>query len=300
VLSAQSLPCLRNATNTGLAGAGVSESSLTNQGSITYGTSFNGQTILGKRFTGPVTLSGSNITIDGSLFSTPADSGTIMLTNTGSNNTVKNSTFRPQSGSDFIGIILTGGSLTVQLVDISGNENNLSLYGGSLHLTQSYIHNPSNANNPSGHVDGIEVYGGSNHIFELSTLSNGSGDSVVPINVAPWSGSTSVSGLTVQDNYIDGGSEHALVDLQSTGTIHFVRFLRNRMGGHTVNFGSYRAFLNSQGRPYVQTEAALQASPNSILWPTSGADANIWLYCQSNPFGYANLTPDKTGQTVVP
>jgi hypothetical protein len=292
---------LRDASNTGLAGAGISESSLTNQGSITYSSSSDGLTIRGKRFTGPVTVTGSNITFDGCLFTMAGSSSTIMLRNTGSNNTVTNSTFRPQSGSVFIGIIVEGGSLTAQTVDLSGGENNISLYGGSFRLTQSFVHDPSNANNPSGHVDGIEVYGGSNHVFEFSTISNGPGnDSVAPINVAPWSGSTSVSNLTVQDNYIDGGIEHALVDLQSSGSVRLVRFVRNRMGGHTVIYGSYNAFLNSDGRSFVQTEAALQSSPNSILWPTSGADVNIWFYCRNNPIGYPNLTPDRTGSVVTP
>src|SRR6188472_297724 len=41
ILSAQALSCLPTAANTGLTGAGISESGLTSQGAITYGSSFN-------------------------------------------------------------------------------------------------------------------------------------------------------------------------------------------------------------------------------------------------------------------
>jgi hypothetical protein len=294
-LSAQSLPCLRNASNTGLAGAGISESSLTNQGSITYGTSFNGQTISGIRFTGPVIVTGTNITFDGVLFSVPNNAGTWTLDFKSGTNTVRNSTFRPASGSAYEGVIIEGGSITLDKVDISHHENNISVYAGSLHLVDSYVHDPTTAS-PSGHVDGIEIYGGSNMVIERSTVYNQNSGTVSPFNIAPWSGNTSVSNLTIQDNYIDGGNAHILVDLQSTGTVQSVRILRNRMGGHTAStFGPYMAFQNADNRGTVETEAALQASPNSVRWPTTGADVNLWFYCTSNAFGFPNLSPDRSG-----
>jgi hypothetical protein len=294
---------LRDATNTGLLGAGISESSLTNQGTITYGSSSNGQTIRGKRFTGTVTLSGNNITIDGSLFEVPPGMNNIALINTGTGNIIRNSNFRTSPNrSIYIQVHQRDGSLTVQLCNITQGENNITIDGGSLHLDQSFIHDPSGADNPAAHIDGIEVYGGSNHILERSTISNKPDDTVAPINIAPWYGATVVSGTTIQDNYLDGGNIHALIDQQSTGGVRFSRFLRNRMGGHTYNFGSYDAFSNYESRPYLQTEAALQANPDGILWPTgnSDPDRNIWYYCTNNPFGYLNLSPDRTGQTVIP
>lgn len=290
---------LRNALNTGLAGAGIPEAGLVTTPGTTYSTS--GAVITGKRFTGRVNVTGSNITFDGCLFNPASGSSLWLVDVTGSGTVIKNSTFRPQSGSQFIGIIIEGGSLLAQSVNISGFENNISIYGGSLTIDQSYIHDPSNASNPSGHVDGIEVYGGTNHVFKNSTIINKSSGSVSPINVAPWSGGASVIGLTIEDNYLDGGNAHLLVDLQSSGSVRFVRVLRNRMGGHSAStFGQYTAFQNADGRGFVQTESALQASPNSVLWPTSGSDLNVWFYTVGNPFGYSNLSPDRAGQTVTP
>ena len=46
-----------------MAGAGVAASSLASSGSVTYGTSYNGQTISLKSYTGQVTITGSHITV---------------------------------------------------------------------------------------------------------------------------------------------------------------------------------------------------------------------------------------------
>lgn len=292
---------LRTAMNTGLAGAGIAEASLVTTPGATYGTAFSGQTITGKRFTGRVNITGSNITISGCLFNPPSGSGLWLVDVTGAGTVIKDSTFRPQSGSQFIGIIVEGGSLLASSVNIAGFENNMSIYGGSVTIERSYLHDPSNASNPGGHVDGIEIYGGSNHVLRESTITTKTNGAVSPINIAPWSGGTSVANVLIADNYLDGGNTHALVDLQSSGSIRLVRFLRNRLGGHTAStFGSYAAFLNSDNRAFVETEARLQAAPNGILWPTVGADVNVWWFTKGNPFGYSDLTPDKAGQTVTP
>jgi hypothetical protein len=302
VLSAQALPCLRTAANTGLAGAGISESSLTNQGSITYGSTFNGQTISGKRFTGVVTITGSNITLSGNLH-TGSGSGMRAIVARGANLTIKDSTMRPSSGSIYTWVLVESGNLTLDSVDMAGAEDLISYYGGSNHvLRRSYLHGASNVSNPSGHRDAIEAYGGNGLLFEQNTIIHPSSETSA-INIAPWSGSASISGLTVQDNYIDGGNMHFVYDLQSSGSISATRVKRNRMGGHTYpSFGPYIALNNVTNGIQVQTESQLTANPNNrILWPTGSTDPdrNIWFYTVNNPLGYPNISPNRDGQTVA-
>jgi hypothetical protein len=302
VLSAQT-NCYPTAGNTGLAGAGISESSLTNQGSITYGSAYNGQTISGKRFTGTVTISGSNITLDGNLWELSPGSSTRGVVTSGSNVKISNSTMRTTSGSIYQFVCVNGGNLTLDRVDISKGQDNISFNGGSNHIVRrSFIHDSSNASSPSGHRDAIEVYGGSTILIEQSTIIHPPSETAA-INIAPWSGGASVRDLTVQDNYIDGGNMHFVHDLQSSGVITNTRVKRNKMGGHTYPaYGPYWALNNVTGAARAEDEATLAANPNRILWPTgtSNPDVNRWYYTVSNPYGYSNLSPNRDNQIIVP
>ncbi len=304
---ADSATTLRNASNTGLAGAGISESSLVAQGAITYGTSNNGQTITGKKFTGTVAVSASNFTLRGCLIEVGGGDYGVRVKG-GSNFLLEDCTIRTTGSAGYTGVLTEGGSFTtVNRCNISMFENGMSLNGGTdFTLDSSYIHHTKPQS--GGHTDAVEIYGGSRIVLKNSTImdlpfSNGSTSAV---NIAPWWGSTIVDECTVQDCFLDGGNMHVVVDLQSTGYIRHVRFLRNKMGGHSKPDvgGIYWALNNADGRSIVQTEAALQASPNSILWPTSGPDVNRWDYCRNGPFkadyNLTDLTPDRTGQIITP
>lgn len=286
------------ASNTGLAGIGVSQASLTTVGGTTY-SGTTPQTITGKKFTDTVTLAGDNITLDGCMF-VGWGSAHFMVRNNGNNNTVKNCLFLPGgvagSHTAYEGIYTDSGSgLTITRCDISYCENNITTGGSAanVNITENYLHDPQNISNPTGHVDNIEVYGGSTVNIQRNRLTMWANETGV-INAAPWSGSTSLSNLNVTDNYMDGGNYLVLVDLQSTGTIRFTRVLRNDMSGHQNPANHiYWALSDNDGRGTVQTEALLQASPNKILWPTTGSDVNTWVNC-------SDLSPNKTGQIVPP
>jgi hypothetical protein len=297
---------LRNASNTGLVGASISEGSLSDQGAITYNTSYNGQTITGKRFTDTVRITGNNITIDGCLFEWGSATDQVKLGSSGTGNIVSNSTFRNSSGYTYHQINVTGGSLTVDLCDISDYQDGITADGGSLTCRRSYFHDTA-APDPGIHRDGIEIYGGSNHLIELCTIAHanfaptGTDRETSAINIAPWSGSDNVSGVIIQDNYIDGGHMHVVIDSNQSGThtVSNVRVLRNRFGGHTtVDVINIYTTVNALGTTRVETEAALDSNPTDRFWwpNNAGPDVNYWWYCTNNPFGYPDLSPDNEGE----
>jgi hypothetical protein len=199
------------------------------------------------------------------------------------------------SGSVYNHVLITGGSVTLRRCNISRAENNVSIYGGSGHIIEdSFLHDSSNASNPSGHRDCIEVYGGTNMVFRRSTLIHPAGETSV-INIAPWSGSDFVDGLTIEDCYLDGGgSGTVLKDLQSSGYIHSVRVRNCKFGGHTKgDWYDYWNLNDYEKSVIVSTEASLAANPNAILWT-----GNTFLYTQGSPFGYYNLPTNRDGQSV--
>lgn len=283
-----------NASNTGIAALGLTDGDLASTAGTTYST--NGQTVTNKLFTDTITVSGSNIILQGCKFTFGGGANTKCLVVTGTNVTVRNCTILPSSGSWYMGIHATGGTgLTVDACDISGCENNMSVDAGvdSVTVQYSYLHAASNASNPSGHRDALELYGGSGHVVKLSRLTHPAGETAV-INIAPWFGSASVANASIDDCFIDGGNMHFVVDLQSTGSITNTRVRRNKMGGHTdpAVIGRYAALNDVDGRGIVNTEAALAANPNAILWPTTGPDVNRWDEC-------SDLVPDLTGQIIA-
>jgi hypothetical protein len=274
-----------NATNTGITGAGISAGSLTSNAGGTYST--NGQTITGYAFTGTVTLNGDNITLSGCTVTLSGSSSKGVIIN-GAGCIVEDCTITAPSGqSMYMGIHVSNGTnATIRRCDISRGENNMTIENGPTTVTESYLHDSSNASNPGGHRDCIEVYGGNDVTLNKNRLVHPTGETSV-VNIAPWWGSTSVDSCTIDDNWIDGGMEHIIVDLQSTGTITNTRIRRNDFGGHTAN-GDYFALLDNDGRGTVGTEAALTSNPNAILYPPSGADANYWQDC-------TGLAPDRSG-----
>lgn len=257
---------LRTASNTGLAGAGISEASLTNQGAITYGT--NGQTITGKRLTGTVTVTGANVTISGCLFEFAPGSGVSMLRNeSGSGGlTIVDCTFRctsATSGANWC-IMARQPKCTIRRCDVSGAENCLTTYADDILVEDSYLHFPSSAD-PAGHNDTIEVYGGTNCTIRNNTILLNpftfTQAPTEPINVAPWSGSGNagnVTNLTIQGNYIDGDYFAAiLLDTTQSGShsVTNVRIIRNRFGGHNRG-GAYGSGVGAVRRRSSTSAAA--------------------------------------------
>ena len=288
----------RNATNTGLAGDGVAASGLTPvSGAVTYGTSYNGQTISLKSYTGQVTITGSHITIkDCKLTNGGLDSVGFLLR--GDHNTVQNCDVTAPAGKSlYEPIWVFGDSNQVLRNNISRGENLLTTYGTNVTIAENYMYGVALDSNPSDHPDGIEVYGGgptaitNNRIDEDNPYD-------APVNVAPYSSYT-VTDLTVQGNFLDNGQSIVLLDNQNpNGFIHNTRVEGNAFGGHqctdpTYCFGHYHPSLNEDGRHFVQTDANLTADPNAVLWPTTGAGVNTWE--ENN-----DLTPDKDGQVVIP
>jgi hypothetical protein len=284
--------------DTGLAGVGVSESSLVSTPGTTYGSAFNGQTISGKLFTGRVNISGNNITLKNCKVFTGGMSA-YGIDITGDNDTVQNCEVTAPAGKSlYEPIFLSPGSDGARVTrnDISRGENLLTTYGTHAQITENYLHNVALDSNPSDHPDGIEIYGGGPVVIAGNRIQeNNLYDS--PINAAPW-GSYTLTDMTIADNFIDGGQSMLIVVNQnSNGFLRNTRVERNVMGGHTnpdtnMSFGIYKA-LNKDNRPIVQTETQLAANPNAILWPTSGAQVNHWGEC-------TNLSPDRTGQIVLP
>jgi hypothetical protein len=289
----------RNATNTGLAGDGVAASSLTAvSGQITYGTSYNGQTISLKSYTGQVTITGSYITIKDCKM-TNGGLNSVGFELHGDHNTVQNCDITAPSGqSMYEPVWVFGDSNSVIRNNISRGENLLTTYGTQVTITENYMHNVALDSNPSDHPDGIEVYGGgptaitNNRIEEDNQYD-------APVNVAPY-GSYTVTNLTVQGNFLDNGQSVILLDNQNpNGFIHNTRVEGNAFGGHQCPSSNPQCFYiyhpsdNDDGRAFVQTPPELAANPNAVLWPTTGTDVNKWE--ENN-----DLTPDKDGQVVIP
>ncbi len=283
-----------NATNTGIAGAGLTVGDLTSQAGTTYAT--NNQTVTGRRFTSPVVISADGVTLSNCLFDFAGGSATRALRVTGNNATLNNLTIATNGASSYYhSILIEGNGCTVYRCDLSQAENVIEDDGDNTLILESFLHNAQAISNPGGHVDVIEVYGGNNHTYRRCRLGDASLDVTATINIAPWFGSSSVAGVLIEDCFIDGGNAHVLVDLQSTGTITNVKVVRNIMGGHTSTgvFGRYTPLQNSDSRAITGSDAAQALNPGSIQWPTTGADLNTWGEC-------SDLSPDRTGQTVSP
>lgn len=298
-----------NATNTGIAKWGLTAGSLAAASSGTVSTP--GTVITEKRFSAGILVTGNNVTIRRCLIEDVAAAAGVIATVRAANVRFEDCTIRPSSGSCWQGIFGEDGGgydgLIISGCDVSGCENNMSLNDSpsSVTVEYSYIHDSSNVSNPGGHQDCIEVYGGTNILFTKSRITHNNMDTAT-FNLAPWSGPSYVNGCNIFDCFIDGGNQVVLEDAQSRDTGGYVRnlrVLRCDIGGHqNPAVGRYIAWSQSDGeadadgpavsRPRHETEAALAATPNGYLWPSTGPDVNRWAECQ-------DLTPDLSGQIAL-
>ncbi len=274
-----------NATNTGLAYAGVLESALTSMAAQTVTT--GNQTITGKTITGMLKLSGDNITVRNCVIVNSGASafGVVM---DGANCRLENCVVRrPANASMLCSVIVGGTNAVISRCDLSGGENIVTSEGVGTVIEDSYLHDISIISNPSGHADVVEVYDGSATIRRNRMVMGATVDGVV--NIAPYSAGMAVTSCLIDDNFMDGGQAHVLIDNQAGG-ISNVKVRRN---GHTASSGgfpAYNALQNNDGRPIVTTEAAQASNPDAILWGTE-ADKNVWGETGS-------LVPNQTGQEV--
>ncbi len=219
---------------------------------------------------------------------------------TGNNDRVENCLITAPAGQSLYEPVFinpgTSGAV-VNRNDISRGDNLMTTYGSNAQIIENYMHDVALDSDPGDHPDGIEIYGGGPVLIARNRIVEGDLYES-PINAAPY-GSFTLTDMSVVDNFLDNGQAMTLIDNQnSSGFIHNTRVERNVMGGHSNpdtnnSLGIYAALENYDGRAILQTEAQLTANPDGILWPTSGADANHWGEC-------SDLTPDRTGQIVVP
>lgn len=289
---------LADGSNTGIAGAGLTSGDLTVSGGGTY--VVNGTTVTDTWFTSGVVLEGDDITFRNCLFSYAGDANELVVEMIGDRGLLENCTILPTGGTSFykgvqIGTEASPADCVVRACDISRCENLLVLQGADDIVEECFLHTVDATSNPaSPHLDGIELFSGSDHIIRRNRIGGvNDPDENGAINLSPFFGAISVDGMDVLDNYIDGGNAHILIDVQSTGTVTNVRVLRNDMGGHTENgVTPYVAFQDNDGRGTVETAAAQALDTEAVLWPTSGPDANTWVDCD-------DLTPDRTGELVT-
>jgi hypothetical protein len=257
----------------------------------------DGEVIERRRFTSTVTITGDDVTLRGCLFDLGAggeNDRALVVSGEASGFHLDHTTITADAGSSIYHGVLIDGAAATRLTrnDISRGENNIEDDGDDTVIEYNFVHDSSNDDNPAGHRDAIEIYGGDRHTLRFNRLTHPAGETAV-INVAPWAGDASVEGLVLTDNFLDGGNMHTLVDDQAGG-VRGVSVLRNKLGGHTnPGYGPYRALNNHDGRAIVGTADELAADPEAIHWPTEGDDVNRWSDC-------ADLEPDRTGEVVEP
>lgn len=278
-----------NASNTGLNFAGVSESNLVVTNGATY--SVDGQVIENRLFTDAVILSGNNITIRNCRITISPGANNKAIIVTGSGCTLEGLLVDTASGSGYMGVDVRGDNLTVQRCNISSFENNITISASGTLIDESYLHDSSTVTNPGGHRDCIEIYAGAGHVIRKSRLTHPTAETAV-INIAPWFTGASVSGVDIIDNMLDGGNMLIIADNQSAGIFN-VRILRNKMGGHTA-VSPYLPRRDADGNDpvIVRTPAEQSLNAQSLLWPTTGFNINIWAECD-------DLTPNLNGDTVT-
>jgi hypothetical protein len=161
-----------------------------------------------------------------------------------------------------------------------------------------YFHDSNNSTS-GGHLDGVELYGGIRTVVRRNNITFAAVPTAA-INIAPYGNGTYIDEIDIYENFIDGGQNCILVDLQEAPQgealyIHNVRVYRNWMGGHQyIPDGRYSAAsLRAPNNVTAETLAAQVADPTKVYWPTSGPDVNRWWNC-------ADLTPDNTGQIIIP
>lgn len=283
-----------NATNTGIAKHGLVRSGLTPLAGGTFST--NGATYTERLITGGMLVTGNDVTFRRCQIE-DTGAGASIAEIEGARVKFEDCTITPTSGSTWTGIVSWfAQDLWVTGCNIFGCENNISLNDdvNNFLLEFSYVHDASGASQADPHKDSIELYGTSNTILRKNRITHPALETCA-INIAPWSAGVSATNILIEDNFIDGGHEHIIVDLQAPATsLTGVKVLRNDMGGHTTytsEFGRYIAFRSDYN--FCETQAQQNATPTLVLCPTSGPDVNRWAEC-------SDITPDRTGQVVDP
>ena len=290
-----------NASNTGPAADNVTPvASADSTYDATYsGTAAKPTVITAKAYTRTVTITGSYITVkDCSLTNAGTNSFGFLVR--GSHIVIDHCAIQAPAGQSLyepIYIDTSATFVTVTRNNIARGEQALSTYGSNVVIQNNYMHDESNATT-GGHVDGLEIFEGTNISIDGNRLIELGNDDGV-INVSPYRTGESVSNLSITGNFLDGGSHILLIDLQSSGSIRNTRVTGNAFGGaqywsgDPTGYGFFHALLDADGRGTVATESALASNPNAILWPITGIGANYWAES-------ANLTPTKNGQVVLP
>jgi hypothetical protein len=278
-----------NATNTGIARAGLTRSQLTASGSINATTP--GQVITGKNITGTVTITADNVTLKNSWVQN-SGTGAVLIDVLGNNFTMENVTATPGAGNAAYMCVWVEGGTGHKIFgsNLSRCENLIRHNdSGAVTIDQNYLH--ESAALGAGHKDSIEVYAGDNVQITRNRIEHPSYTETAAINVAPWSGSSHVDGLNVTDNYIDGGHMHFVLGVLSSGYIRDIKIKRNDFGGHTTQaVGGYYWAINvySGVAGHVQTDAEQTTARTKVVFPDSGADANYWVNC-------ADISPNRSG-----
>lgn len=287
-----------NATNTGIAKHGLTRAGLTPLAGGTFST--NGATYTERLITTGMLVTGNDITFRRCQIEDSASADGKVIEVEGARVKFEDCTIKPTTGSAYMGIASwMAVDMWVTGCVFSNFENAISINDdvtGFL-MEFSYLHSPSGVSNPGdAHKDLIEIYGCTNTTLRKNRFEHGAQETCA-INIAPWNTGISTFDVYIEDNFIDGGHEHIIVDLQSeSGAIALegVRVVRNDMGGHTTytsEFGRYISFRSDFN--FCETQAQQNATPTLVLCPTSGPDVNRWAEC-------SDLTPDRTGQVVDP
>lgn len=294
------------ASNTGIAGAGLTSDDLESAAGPLI-TSDN-TTLEGYRFTSNVKIAADGCTIRNCLFDFAGEADLRCLIIEGTGNTVEYCTMVPTGPAAYEGIYMQDGlafdtTLTRLHIEnvahlITDECGGNGLDGGyGLILAESYLVGPA-ADQVGQHLDCIQCYGGGSSYSKLydrcwiEAIQGG----VYCVNVTPF-GSNSVGGLDVFDCYMDQGNSHILAaDNQTSGVVHNLRVKRCGMGGWTNN-SDYNPLQLDGSITVVETDAEQASEPTSIVWPTTGDDANLWEVQAGNPGG---LSPDRTGAAADP
>lgn len=250
------------------------------------------------RFTDTAVIGADDITLRGCLVDMGGggqDTLSIDIPDGRSNVRVEYCTVRVNAGSSgWVGInVRSATDSVIEHNDISGMQQGMVDNGTDSIVRYNFMHDFAWDDSPGGSGNCISVYDGDNHTIVANRL-------VYPprvnfcIDLSPFSSGAQVDGVTVENNFIDGGNYHlGMGSSVANAGPYNVRVLNNRFGGHTnPAFARYATFNNSQGQPVVETAAELSANPEAVLWPTTGQDVNTWSEC-------SDLIPDRTGQVVA-
>jgi hypothetical protein len=162
----------------------------------------------------------------------PSTSGRPLVSNYpyGHSFTITDSELWSKTASPYANGIL-GSNFTAVRVNVHDVIDTVHITGGNVTVRDSYLHDtlhykndPVQKNGPS-HDDVIQVQGGSNIVIEGNTLS-GSTNTVIMVT----QDQSRLSGLTIRDNYIDGGNCSVNMNEKGKGPLKNVLVQDNLFG----------------------------------------------------------------------